>query len=160
MAIVIEQQSRCPICNDFIDRNKEYFLVPPLISNVKDSLFNLSDVGIHTDCINRSELKGKLLRHIYFYNAYLPPSKLKCSIDGKQIEKPEYLLFLGLLTSDDTEELHNFNYLSLNIKNINKWIDLNRFLIVVERFLGEKKWVGLSEFNMLQYIIEQINKYR
>lgn len=160
MAIVIEQQSRCPICNDFLDSNKEYFLVPPLTSNTKDTLFDFSDAGIHTDCINKSELKSKLLRHIDLYYASLPPSKLTCYIDGQKIERPENLLFFGLLTSDDAEELYNFNYLSFDIRNINKWIDLNKFLMVAEKFLEEKKWVGLSEFNRLQYIIEQIKKSR
>ena len=159
MAIVIEQQSRCPICNDFLDSNNEYFLAPPLTSNTKDSLFNFSDVGIHTDCINKSELKTKLFIHIDFYNANNPPSKLKCLIEGKQIDL-ENLLFFGLLTSDETEQLYDFNYLSFSIRNINKWIDLNRFLIIAEKFLEEKKWVGLGEFNMLQYIINQISKCR
>jgi len=79
MAIIIEKQSKCPICSNFLDDMKEYIMVPPLISNRKDELFTLNDTGIHKSCLNKSALKHKLLKHIDLYDKHLPPSMLKCN---------------------------------------------------------------------------------
>lgn len=156
MAIIIEQQSECPICNTHLDENKEYLLIPPLIGNTKDSLFICSDSGIHVECLNRYQLKDKLLMHVALYDASFPLSKQKCGISGNIISNPINLLFFGLLTSDETEELYNFNYLSFDITNINKWADRNKFISVTKQFLFEEKWESLTEFNKLEYILNKI----
>lgn len=122
-----------PVSNTFLDKNKEYFLVPPLISNTKDSLCIFSDAGVHVECINKNKFKNKLLQHISLYHEHMSPSKLRCVIDGKIPDNPRDLLFFGLLTSDETEELSAFN-----LNNISKWKELNRFLTVSEKFLSEK----------------------
>lgn len=160
MAIIIEKASKCPICGNILDNSSEYIVVPPLTSNTKDSLFIFSDSGIHNSCLNVSSLKCKLLKHIDFYNRHLPTIKLKCHVDGKLIDNLSEILHFGLLTSDETEELYDFNYLSFNLKNVNKWIDSNRFLTISENFLSKKKWGSLNDFNKLKYIVDQINSCR
>ena len=156
MAIIIEQQSKCPVCNTSLDKDKEYVLVPPLISNTKDDLFIFSDAGVHIECLNKNKLKNKLLQHINLYDEHMPPSKLRCIVDGKTVDNPKDLLFFGLLTSDEKEELYYFNYLSLNLKDINKWKDYNSFLSISEQFISEKKWEGLNDFNKIEYILGEM----
>lgn len=158
MAIVFEGQSTCPICDAVLDRNKAFILVPAMMGNAKDPLFVFNDEGIHVECLNNHKFKNKLQQHIRLYNEHMPPSKLKCVIDGEIIGSPEKLLFFGLLTSDETEELYAFNYLSFNLDNIGEWKELDRFLSVSEKFLSEDKWEGLTEFNELRYIIAKIKK--
>lgn len=156
MAILIEQQSKCPACNTFLDKDRRYILIPPLTGNTKDPLFIFSDAGVHADCINRHKSMDKLLKHIALYNEHIPPSKLHCVVDENIVDNPKDLLFFGLLTSEETEDLYHFNYLSFNLKNISKWKELNRFLSVSEKFLSEKKWEGLNEFNKLEDLINNI----
>lgn len=156
MAIVIEQQSKCPVCNSFLDKDREYILVPPLTSNTKDPLFIFSDEGVHVECINKNKFKNKLLQHINSYHEQMHPAKLRCVIDGKIPDNPGDLLFFGLLTSDETEDLYEFNYLSFNLNNISKWKELDRFLCVSEKFLTENKWEGFNGFNKLEYLINKI----
>lgn len=120
MAIIIEKESKCPLCGNFLDDSKEYILVPPIISNIKDPLFMFSDAGIHIDCIDENGFGSKLLQHIDLYNKHFPPSELKCFVDGKKIDHPEDLLFFGLLSSDETEDLYRFNYLTFNLKKYRK----------------------------------------
>ncbi len=158
MAIILEQQSKCPICNTILDDDREYILVPPIISNIKDSLFTFSDAGVHVDCIDNSDLKSKLLQHIDLYNKHFPPSELKCFVDGGKMDHPEDLLFFGLLSSDEIEDLYQFNYLSFNLKNIRKWKDLNEFMSISEKFLSEGKWEGLNGFNKLEFIMNKIHE--
>ena len=160
MSIVIEKQSKCPLCNKFLDESKEYMLTPPLISNIKDDLFILSDAGIHTNCINQSNLKNKIYKHMDLYHKRFPLSEAVCIIDGKRILNPKNILSFGLLTSNESEELYLFNYLTLNIRNIKKWNDYNKFVSVAEKFLFEEKWEALSDFNYLQYIIDKVKIFR
>lgn len=158
MAIVIEEHSTCPICNEVLNRNKKYILVPPLISNMKDFLFNVSDSGVHVDCLERSGLQNLLSKHINLYHNALPLAKSRCIVDGMQIDEPKNTLFFGLLTSNDKEELYEFNYIAINIKNINNWKELNRFLSIAEAFLLAEKWVGFAGYNKLKNIVDVIKE--
>lgn len=160
MGIIIEKQSKCAICNTVLDNSKDYVIVPPLISNKKDNLFIFSDAGIHIDCINSNKFKNELIHHINLYNQEIPPSKQKCFIDGRIIDNPENYLFFGLLTSDESEELYNFNYLIFNKKNIQNWRDLNKFLLISGKFLSDNKWESLNDFNKLKYIVEKVKEYK
>lgn len=36
MAIIFENESTCPLCGQVLNKEKPYFLLPPLIGNVKD----------------------------------------------------------------------------------------------------------------------------
>ena len=158
MAIIIEQQSKCTICNSYLNDLREYILIPPIVSNTKDVLFSFSDGGIHTECIEKSKLKSQLLQQINLYYEHLPLSKLKCVVDGKIIDKPENMLFWGLLTSNEKEDLYNFNYISINLLNLSKWKEANRFILIAEKFIRENKWKGLTEFNLLEFIINKIKE--
>lgn len=158
MSIILEQQSKCPICNTILDDSCEYILVPHIISNIKDPLFAFSDAGVHIDCIDQSGFGSKLLQHIDLYNKHFPPSELKCLVDGKKIDHPEDLLFFGLLSSNEMEDLYQFNYLTFNLKNIGKWKKLNEFMSISEKFLSEGKWEGLKGFNKLEFITNKIKE--
>lgn len=72
-------------------------LTPPLISNTKDSLYEFSDAGMHKDCLAKSESETMLCKHIEIYDQRIPPAKLRCVVDGKEIAR-EKLISLGLLS--------------------------------------------------------------
>lgn len=160
MAIVIENLSECHICHKLLNKSKPFILLPPLISNMKDDLFHLSDSGIHVECLNRSELKEKLTKHVNAYQEHMPLTKLKCIVDGRTIDDPRNLLFLGLLTSDETESLHEFNYITVNLMNIKIWTDYDRFVHLASAFLSDGKWQSFGDFNELKYVLEMVTSLR
>ncbi|WP_118973641.1 hypothetical protein [Taibaiella koreensis] len=160
MAIIIEGQSLCSLCQATLGRDKVYILTPPLTGNTKDPLFPFSDAGIHLECRDRLGIKEKLLEHIYLYEEGMPPANQRCVVDGERIANPRDLLCFGLLTSVDTEELHCFNYLSFNSNNINTWDACDRFLALPRQFLSEGKWEGMAGLNKLAYIVERVAAHR
>lgn len=156
MAIVIEEHSLCPLCNTVLNKAKEYLMTPPLISNTLDQLFNLSDTGIHVECLDNSTLKDKLLHHLAAYNRKIPPSQVRCCIDNQVMADPRDLLSFGLLTSDESEALFQFNHLSFNRRNITKWESRVDFISIAEKFLKEGKWQGLGDSNYLSYLLDKV----
>lgn len=154
MAIIFEQQSECPLCHHILDEKKAYMLVPPLTGNVLDPLFIFSDAGVHIACVDSNELKEKLMYHINRYDSTLPGPGVTCAIDGKEITDPREVLGLGLLTSDESDALYQFNYLTLNLKNLRSWNKLNAFLDAAATFTAAGKWEGLGGFNKIERIID------
>lgn len=152
MAIVIENMSKCPLCNDVLNSVKEYVLTPPLISNKLDVIFLLSDVGVHLDCLDKSSIKEKLFKQIDLYNDYLKRMKLK-------FEKynPNDIIGFNLLTSNEDEPLYKYNYNILVKQNLLEWSDLGDFKEIANKFLKDNKWSSLNQFNYLEYLLNNIN---
>jgi hypothetical protein len=156
--MVFEELSKCPICGSELNLKKEYILVPHMIANERDDLYVFSDSGIHLSCIEQDPIKDKLFKHISLYQKFLPPSKLICIVDGKSIENPRDALFTGLLTSDEKEKLFDFNYISLNLKNISRWKQYENFIEISNVFLSENKWLATQGFNKLTYLMEKMRE--
>ncbi|MFT3823156.1 MAG: hypothetical protein QM731_04515 [Chitinophagaceae bacterium] len=156
MAIVFEGLSKCPLCNEVLDKENEFMLVPPVISNTKDELFLFSDAGIHVECLDRSENRNKLLYHIQQYHELLSRAKLKSIADGEQAGDGRDMLLIGLLSSNEKEELSEFNYTVLNLNKLKQWEDYDRFIDVAGKFLSEGKWGGYAGYNYLEKIMQQI----
>lgn len=161
MAIILEGKSTCPLCKAVLNSTKEFRMTPPITGNTQDALFELSDAGIHIDCLDKNPLKERLLHHIDLYRESLELREgLRCHVDGEQITDPREAIFLSLLTSDQTQELYQYNYLTFNKKNIKVWVAYNHFVQVCERFLSEGKWQGLESFNMLESQLVRMKEYR
>ncbi len=156
MALIFENLSECPLCNKVLDNSKPFRAISPLISNVKDPLFVFSDEGVHIDCLNNSPLKEKLLYHLECYEKRFPPTDAKCIVDGQRISDPRNLISFGLLTSNESEELYQFNYVTINKNNLGKWERKGEFISTVERFINDGKWESLNDFNYLKYLIEKL----
>lgn len=156
MAFIIEKESECCLCGFPLDSEKEFLLIPPLISNTRDPLYKFSDNGVHSECLNKSQLKDRLLKHISIYDKRIPPSKLKCIVDGRNISSPEKLISIGLLTSNKNDELYKFNYIDLNKDNLCRWNLREYFIEVGRKYLKENKWISSNEFNYLAYIINEV----
>ncbi|AZA51544.1 hypothetical protein [Chryseobacterium sp. G0201] len=151
MAVIIENESKCPLCGDVINELKEYILTPPLISNELDELFRLSDSGIHLDCINKSNLKDKLFKYLKLYEQY--SSKMR---DLMLENNPKDVIGFNLLSSDVAEPISKYNYLIMLKKNILKWDDFEDFNFIANDFLNKSKWKGVTQFNHLKNLLESI----
>ncbi len=151
MSIVIENLTRCPICGEFLTSQKKYILIPPLISNERDELFLLSDTGVHLDCLDKYYLKKKLFKHIELLDDYRDRMKLAFTIHN-----PAEIIGFNLLTSNENEDLYEFNYFILLKKDIQEWRNLSNFRTIVDDFLNRGKWKGLNDFNYLEFLLNQL----
>ncbi|OCA77932.1 hypothetical protein BBH99_10390 [Chryseobacterium contaminans] len=152
MAIILENTSRCPLCNNILDDTKEYILTPPLISNELDKLFKLSDSGIHLDCLNKSHLNNLLFKYLELNRQY--------SITMRALmlkNNPKDIIGFNLLSSDEIEPINKYNYFIILKQDISKWTDFEYFNYVANDFLNKNKWKGVSQFNYLKNLLETIN---
>lgn len=77
----------------------------------------------------------------------------------KTITVPENFYFLGLLTSDETEPLSQFNCLLFDKENLKDWKEKNQFLSLAKTFLEQDKWDSSTELNYLTWIINEVENY-
>ncbi|KFF03857.1 hypothetical protein [Chryseobacterium luteum] len=153
MAIILENTSRCPLCNNILDDSKEYILTPPLISNELDELFKLSDSGIHLECLNKSDLNNKLFKYLELYGQF--SKKMRSLILEND---PKDVIGFNLLSSDEVEDINKYNYFIILKQDISKWRDLEDFNFIANDFLNRNKWKGISQFNYLKNLLEIINR--
>lgn len=152
MAIVIENTTKCPLCNDVLNSAKEYILTPALISNMLDEIFLLSDAGVHLECLDKFSIKEKLFKQIDLYDDYINRMKLMMNQYN-----PQDIISFNLLTSNEQEPLYKYNYNILVKQDLLAWESLIDFRKVANEFLKENKWKGLNQFNYLEYILNVIN---
>jgi hypothetical protein len=154
MAIIFHGLSQCPLCGKTLTNEAEYISFPAMVSNLKDPMAVFSDAGIHEACITEHPLKEKAL---HFREACLKIADNLTDFDGKPVDHKD-LLNLGLITSDESEELFIFNFTVLNIHSIAGWKDKELFLELVKKFKNEGKWEGIANFDYPDYLIRQIEK--
>lgn len=151
MAIIFENITKCPLCNDVLNTEKEYFMTPNLTTNQLDELFLVSDVGIHTECLNRSPFKGKLIKFIGQYDSSLEKMRILANKYN-----PREIINFNLLSSNESEPLYKYNYLVIPKQELKIWNELDDFIEHANVFLDEGKWNGLNEFNYLEYLVNTI----
>lgn len=154
MALVFEGISECSICGKVLNKEKEYTLFPPLISNEKDKLFLFSDAAVHVDCLDQHALGQLALFYRNLYHESLEP--VKCIADGLTIADPPNVITFGLLLSDATEEISKFNFLKLNKLNVTKWDKREEFLQIARKFTEADKWEGFMGFNYLERLMNRL----
>lgn len=154
MAIVFEELSQCPLCQQVLNQSREYILIPPLTSNTMDPLFIFSDNGVHTHCLNEHPLQEHLFYITQQYDKMI--SHKICVVDGKLIDNPRDWLSIGMLASDQNEPLAGFNFINLNRNNKYNWTRRNEFISLAEEFSRSEKWKSYGTFNYLGYLIKEL----
>jgi hypothetical protein len=150
----MEGLSRCALCKEVLDEGKPYTGFPPFISNPKDALWAYNDAGLHIDCIEKDPFgKTALAFREWIFNN--PLSKSVCAVDGLPIG---YNNFFGVavLTSDDKEPLFQYNFLTLNKKNIPQWKDRGKFIGLLKKINDEGKWEDFMSLGYLDKLIRQL----
>lgn len=146
MTLVFEGQSTCPVCGEILDENKAFGLFAPMTNNIKDPLFIFSDAGVHVACIDQSGWREKLDTLMEMYR--------KSCEQTIGAAKPEDLLLLGVLTSDTEEPLFKFNYLVLNLKEVNNWKDYEEFIFLLQQFVAAGKYKPFMEIDTFGTILK------
>ncbi|RBL92283.1 hypothetical protein [Chitinophaga flava] len=156
MAIVFQGLSTCPLCEEVLDERNAYTMFPPLCGNAKEALYIFSDAAVHVDCLQKHPLCEMALSARNQMDEHRPSPASVCLVDGKIITDRHDIVFIGLLTSDPSEDLHRFNFLTLNRNNIAHWEDRDEFLTAVKQFSSDGKWEQEGPFNYLVYIINEL----
>lgn len=156
MAIIIQNQSECPICHTILYDHQNIVMFPAFISNTKDPLYLFNDAGIHYSCLKKHSSGNKALGFMEKVMFKIKPENRICDIGKNMIDTPENHLFIDLLTSDEKEKLYSFNIMNIDIRNISMWPDRQDFIAAAEQFLVDEKWEFLSSFNYLDYVLKKI----
>lgn len=151
MAIVFENITKCPLCNDILSTEKEYIMTPNLITNQLDEFSLLSDVGIHTECLDRSPLKSRLIKFIDQYENSL--KEIRRLADKYN---PREIINFNLLSSNESEPLYKYNYFVIPRQNLTEWNEYEDFIEHANAFLSEGKWKGVNGFNYLEYLLNTV----
>ena len=69
----------------------------------------------------------------------------------------EDYIFIDLLTSEESEILFNYRFITLDINNILRWIDRDNFIAAVSKFNEEGKWKDLSNYHHLDSLVKLLN---
>ncbi|MCT2560617.1 hypothetical protein [Chryseobacterium herbae] len=159
MAIIIQNQSECPICHTILFDHQNIVMFPAFIPNVKDSMYLFNDAGIHYSCLEKHPLGTKALKFVEKVIFKTRPKNRICDISGNTIDLPENHLFTNLLTSNEKDELYSFNFMNIDIRNISKWKDKQNFIDAIERFEKEEKWETIGPFNYLEYVLKKLKSH-
>jgi len=156
MALIFSGKSKCPLCNEIMYDYEDIVLFPPFVQNMKDPYYIFNDNGVHKKCLTASPLGARAMeyRDIVFYKTR--PENRICDIGGNLITSMDDYIFTDLLTSDAKEDLHQFNFMTIDKNNLNKWVQRENFLITARKFLSDDKWKSLTKFNYLDYLIKVI----
>ena len=156
MAIIITGKSKCPICNEVMNESDEIVLFPPFVQNVNDPFYIFNDAGVHLTCLRDHKLGKQAIEYRNIVIEKTRPENRICDIGGNVITKPDDYLFIDLLTSDLSEELSKFNFMTIDKNNLSQWQKRELFQDAAHRFINEGKWKSLTDFNYLSYLIIQI----
>lgn len=156
MAILIRGKSTCVVCKKVIRLDDEAFLFPPFIQNTKDQLYQFNDASAHSHCLNISSLGIKAMKFASHYISAIRSKNRICIVSGEPIDNSENYIFISLLTSDESEGLYNFNFLTLDRNNTRLWKDRENFIISAEKFKEEGKWENCEPYQYLDDIINTL----
>lgn len=145
MAIIFEGQSKCPLCNELLNSEKEFTMFPHFSTNIKDPISVFSDAGVHVSCVNNHPLGEKALSCRDKYHASL-----------KLIKTPGTIATL-LLTSNESEPLYAFNFLTIEKTDLGQWKEKSEFIAAASAYNNDGKWESLTDFNFLDHLVREVN---
>ncbi|MEO1013138.1 MAG: hypothetical protein AAFX53_17725 [Bacteroidota bacterium] len=139
------------------NENQDLYSFPAFVPNMKDVLYEFNDQTLDLGYIKKHKYGEKALQLAEkAINASSPANRI-CSLSGDFVKNPQDYIFMGLLTSDEEEELYFYNFLTLDRNNLDKWIERKHFVRVAEEFIASDKWKDLGEFKYLQDLIDQVS---
>ncbi len=140
----------------FSNDEHELYGFPAFVANSADLMFKYSDVVVPIDSLSTEEgqraikLSEECLLNIKFENKI-------CIVGGNRIINPDDYLFIPLLTSNEDEDLYQFNFLAFDKNNIAQWDRREEFIEVAKQFKKEGKWSDLTDFKFLDNLIDQMS---
>ena len=97
---------------------------------------------------------------IFFAEQFLfhtRPINRICNIGKNSIKDYKDYIFIDLLSSDESDEIYEFNFMTFDRNNLSKWERRNRFLETAEKFVKENKWEDSGSYQYLNNLIKTIS---
>lgn len=141
MALVIYEQTRCPLCGDVLREDDTIELFPPLVSDAADPLAIFNDAAVHSACLNRDPRRDRvreLVRELTGGSSY------SCEICGEPITDPDDYFTFGVLTTDKNDPLHQFNRRTFHVGHLATWVERETASRLIRERLKETGSPGLS----------------
>lgn len=147
--------SECAVCGQLIRSGDDLVSFPPFVANTKDPLYVFNDATFHAHCARSHPLGENAISLSDKFISHTRPTNRICIVSHELIATPEEYVFTGVLTSDETESLSQFNFVTLNRKNIPLWNRREAFVNQLRHFIQQDKWQELSGGNkMLQELLK------
>lgn len=156
MAITIIGRTLCSLCNMEIKDKEVAFSFPPFIQNTKDIFYQFADSSFHQNCLENHILGKKAVEFAQLFFINTKPENRRCIVDKKIIQDYNDYIFIDLLTSDNLDELYNFNFTTLNKKNLCKWTSKESFVYLAKKFIVDGRWGDITSYKHLENLIELI----
>ena len=157
MAIIIFNQSICSICEKELQEREQVFSFPVFTQNTKDPYYFFNDSTFHTKCLINDNLGKKAIAFSKEFFFATDPKNRKCIVGGNKIKKIEDYIFIDLLTSDETQDLFKYKFITLDVNNLTNWDDRCDFILTAQKFLKENKWGDLTNFRYLENLIRKLS---
>lgn len=153
MSIVLFDKSICPICGQVIRENDDYFLFPPFVVNILDPLYLYSDEATHQSCLETYTDASTARKYAEWFMSEMRPDKRVCFISGEPISRMGSDVFVNLLSSTQSDYLHNFNFIHFDKRNLATWPLLIRFRLSLENLHNSALWQEVPGGNYLKNLI-------
>jgi hypothetical protein len=156
MAIVFINQTMCSICCKELKKEDKIFSFPPFVQNTKDPFYQFNDTACHIECLKNHPLGNMAIKFAREYFLKTRPENRICYIGNNLISNSDDYIFLDLLTSNEAEELHAFNFTTLDRSNLKKWDKRDKFLKIASKFRDNGKWGDFGTYKYLDRLIDSI----
>lgn len=156
MALVFANLTVCNICNRIIKQDDEIIGFPPFISNAKDPFYFFNDAAFHKTCLLNHSLGKKAISFIDRLYFKTKPENRKCDIGGGEIPSFSDFIFVPMLTSDATESVYKYNFMTINKRNIPNWPGRQKMLEDLKEYNSSGNWENPLSSKHLEQLISKL----
>ena len=157
MILIEGQKIYCKGCGKIIENIYDSCILLNIEANEKSPLYCLNEAIFHRDCYNNYPLRNMYekrvaeLEKLSSLNNFDYISKEELSLE--KIGHPDNLIRVPFLTEDYSSPLYEYNCISLNKKNLDKWEDYKIFLKLIDNLNKSDEWSGKA----LSFLMSQLN---
>jgi len=154
MALLFSGLTKCSICKKVIGESDQVYLFPSFVANSKDILFFFNDASFHLSCLKNHALCEKAIQFSNIAILKGGPTNRICEAGGNIIKNYADHIFIPLLTSNENEELFNYNFVTLDKNNLMLWKNREKFICEAKKFVADGKWGDFSKYKFLDDMIK------
>jgi hypothetical protein len=149
---------KCLLCQKEINDTQKIFSFPAFIQNTNDQFYQFNDSVFHLECLQKHPLGNRAIRFAEYFVFSIRTENRICTVGKNKIRNFEDYIFVDLLTTDEQEDLYQFNFMTIDKNNLYKWKERGKFIAACIKFKEQNKWSDFGEFNYLDNLVEKIKE--
>jgi hypothetical protein len=157
MSIIFRNNTVCALCGKAIKNGEEIFSFPAFIQNTKDPFYQFNDASFHKLCLEENVLGKRAISYAQKFTHATRPENRICFIGKNLVHDFNDYIFIDMLTSNESEYLFKFNFLTIDKNNIRKWDERDEFLEAIVTLKNSEKWSDLDNFKYLDHLFYLIS---